>query len=1550
MTIPSKNIQNDVDKSIGESAKAAFPSFSWSVMQDIHNALTADLQKQGINFNSLTSDEKYIILNKFLETNYNHDTALLSDTIKRWSVAKENYFIDEILGDGSLSGYFDKVQWNVPFAQGLIQTILSKVSALDKMPEGFTKEVEALLHRHKTKPLSSIDVFRTHYKDIVDKYDPEVNPKAWELGALTIEQKKQIASVSIDNDSILESLKEVWGMSDEDYATIKNKDYKERPDDWKKVWATNLRKQFAHSYMDIVEKTEKITEGMEQIVDLSMITDPQKAEEIIDKYAQSMWLDKDQYKELLKNLADPTKTELTIPGIGNNTINIKFIKKDLDSFHFVVDGSDQQEMQKLATAMPGKNWHTINGSRYDPQQTLSLQLGDQTVTGYGYKIMHGGEERYVISEKYFPQWPTPDEDMKILTKDTTYKRLSETKEADVIIPNMKKNATDDAYKIWAKEPIVYSMQPHDIQWLLAAYCLNNSTNLSEKDKSKLFTPVPKPQGLTEFFADEILGKDEQAQNNNKDQEQYAWEPPELHEQRMKDDAEVAMKTWNNIFGVKSAKFEKGTQLAIQNVDSIFTDIPGNGGYMMLEITDADNRDHPTQFKYKVLWWIETDITSWWSSLGWQESEWLDFTDEFFGKLKDYGNGTLYKFPPKDAQPSLLDYTKEIDFGNTGMNQLASRFGLLTKDGNDFINNDKDKIKYFWVDVVQYDSKGKDSKSYAMFETSFSSDSVKIKDKSWSYSRTMSFPEFLVFAADKGLHAYSEKEYQEAVGPEDASNAKSKTAFFVMSPMNIIDGVKKWYAGTMTEWVKRSNERRVDKIEEMFYTSGITNMLGDVPIRWEYFVQAQDSYDGKLADKHHKIIMEGDSTINQRWKKLVRGKQTYLDNHNLKGPWRESCLDKIIEIFDKVDQWKALDEVERREGFAWLLYVLDKFQTAYPRRLAKYAGKHLWPRMLLNDEKYKQYMRWFKDAELKLKTGQARGEDVRELMDNVMHYDVKNMSELMKDAPHRFLYWYKSIPVLQEHSEKRTNDTARKDGLQAASHHPAFGRAYQEEVKNKLNFGQYGYAIGGLIQLSKRKEIGDPANYRRWLTWVIQVIISWWMRYAANRSDRKYLRDFLRKHGFPISDYILDNAQGWKDLAVLLDVISSKAWCQSTFSKATWRNPKLESYDSWSTKKPGTDERNLGAHADFNGSMDKWFLWERNAEKIIPFLENSNLDQPVNLATLAKDPSLNANEKDIIERYLRVSLNAHPARDFDSYKGGEDFVNNLIQDHTVFNVSRQLVQDEYMKYSSNGTFGANEEMVWYFWKALENQFASYARKPKLPKESVELITTKYYSLFQQSYGWDHQWFIAMIAYMKNAKSKEERKRYAKAAITNYIKKNNWYSVFPSMMSSAFAEVENFFVNHVDEIDDGMVSRLINFDELDATWDQRKEAMQVYENMKVSNAKINHPKQNDSVQKYIADLATGKISWWGKWFTFDELRLDTWTNNNDDEEWHVVQQAEQAQAEQAEQESKAAADQAEQTKEAERQKQEEARKKKEQEEAEEKKRQEEEEAKKNQPEPA
>jgi len=68
----------------------------------------------------------------------------------------------------------------------------------------------------------------------------------------------------------------------------------------------------------------------------------------------------------------------------------------------VLDGSDSQEMQKLASVMPGKDRNTVNGSRYDPKQQLSMQVNGQTVTGYAYKIMHNGEEKTLITQEYVP--------------------------------------------------------------------------------------------------------------------------------------------------------------------------------------------------------------------------------------------------------------------------------------------------------------------------------------------------------------------------------------------------------------------------------------------------------------------------------------------------------------------------------------------------------------------------------------------------------------------------------------------------------------------------------------------------------------------------------------------------------------------------------------------------------------------------------------------------------------------------------------------------------------------------------------------------------------------------------------------------------------------------------------------------------------------------------------------------------------------------------------------------------------------------------------------
>jgi len=1482
-----------------------------SIAVNIRGELVRYLEDKNIDMEALSIDERYEILTKFLESNYTLDTDLLPADLKRDAIAKEQYFLDEILQDQTLSAYTIKTQWSVPLTQAIAITTINKILALSWLPALFTQAIKDMLAQPKDAAIfTSLDAFRAQLQKIIDEYDVTQNPDADQV--LSKQQLQQIANISIDNNDILDALQQEGSIDQATYTTLKTQKYDQRPDDYKKAFATQLRKQFSYSYMDqlnIIHDTSKSIAALikmpEDIDDINQtnldhtIMDEQYANQMIDKYASKLWLDGEKYKKFVRDFFDPKQKELTIPWPEGNIIHLNFLDKQKQPFKFVLDGSDEEEIQKISSTMPYKKWHTINGQKFDPQQQLIIQTNTKTIQWYAYKIMHDGEEHYVFTE----QWQKPGahtDAMQILTKEGVFEPLSQTTQEQTIIMHSEKNPKNDEYKLNKKEPSVFSMDPVDVSWLLAAYCLNNSTHLSEQDKKGLFVQEPKPQKLSNIFADQILWNDQENKKETTASEQKQEENKDDYQKRIVQERQSAFKAWNDILWHKEAKFQKWWLIAIQNVESIFTDIPGNGWYTLLELTRCDDREQPTTFKYKVVGGTETDIVDGdGKSLEWEESNELSFSQEWFSKLKDFGNGTIYKFSPAWSVENILEYIKNTSFANQGMDLFKNRMDMISYHNGKLKNNTDEEIKYFWTDVIRYDEKGKDRTSYVMFETTFHTDTVSIKDKNGWYKKEMSWAAFAIFMADKGLRPYSQKQYDEDIEPVEINNVKSKKAFFVVSPMNIINGVKKWWQGTFVDWTKKSNDRRVEKIEEMFYTSGMTSRLANIPVYGEYFTQAQDEFNTKISEKHYNIVMNGDATINQRWKKLVRGKDTYLKNHNLKWEYQTKALKKVESFFIKAQKWQALDDVERREAMAWLLYVLDKYNTPYPRILAKYAGQHLRPRLLLNSQKYEKYMQWFNETKHKLEQWQARGDDVRELMNAVMNYDTANMSELMKDSYHRYVYGYKTIPELQTHAQKRKDETARKDGANAATSHPSFAMAYRQEVKDRMEKGEYAYVVWALVELSKRKELSNPANYRRWLVWVVQIILSWGIRYAANISDRKYLRDFLRKHGLPLWDYILDNAQGWKDLAALLELISKNAWCTSGFISWTKWNTKLDSYqDRWKV------------HKDFVGSSDSWFLWEWNIAKILPFLENSNMGEQVSLATIAKDPKTSSSQRELIERYLTVSINAHPARDYGSYDGAENFVTNVIQDRTIFNTSRQLLQEQYMNYNQDGNFWKREEEVWYFWDALRKQFAWYTAKDTIPPAWLEQIIIKYYTLFQQSYGWDHEWFLTMLAYMKNAKTPQERKRYAQAAISAYIKKNKSYSVFPAMMSAAFAEVERFFVKHIENIDDTMITSLINYPELDWTDNQKEKALKSYHRMK-DNPQQKRKKQDEKVQKYITDLFSGKARWASsdfKWFDVSD-GIDSSNIDYDDEDiaaisdynqWVAQEQQEKEQQEKQRQE--------------------------------------------------
>jgi len=75
--------------------------------------------------------------------------------------------------------------------------------------------------------------------------------------------------------------------------------------------------------------------------------------------------------------------------------------------------------------------------------------------------MHGGEEQYIITDKY-RHHNTEPATLRILTKNGEFKLIKTiTEEESLIIPSAKKSESD-ALHIGPQDPIVYSMQPHDV--------------------------------------------------------------------------------------------------------------------------------------------------------------------------------------------------------------------------------------------------------------------------------------------------------------------------------------------------------------------------------------------------------------------------------------------------------------------------------------------------------------------------------------------------------------------------------------------------------------------------------------------------------------------------------------------------------------------------------------------------------------------------------------------------------------------------------------------------------------------------------------------------------------------------------------------------------------------------------------------------------------------------------------------------------------------------------------------------------------------------------
>lgn len=873
--------------------------------------------------------------------------------------------------------------------------------------------------------------------------------------------------------------------------------------------------------------------------------------------------------------------------------------------------------------------------------------------------------------------------------------------------------------------------------------------------------------------------------------------------------EDALKEFESIKWAKGKFGPWWTLLLPAAEQSIFAwSLAGNGWFISLTIEKADDWKKPTRIQYR-LHGVESDkVYMNGKNMHGVLSEPVDFTPDLLHKLKNGWRGMLYKMPPTQDTKSFADYINGHTFDMD--TDILSSFVGLTNDGWTPARWGE-KITYVGKRAQEFNKEtSKSDDLQYMFKTSFSGGKVHVQDIDGNYSKTMTYPEFVLFCTDKWLQGYTDKEYSDMQQEFNTPRGVNAFGIHFVSLNNIWSWLKSWWKKSIVDPLEAEDASRTEFFEDALFNSGLNNLLTKLPVYGDYFAGAQADYKKKKAEKAAKFIKDGWFT---GWKVGQRGVTWYNDlvnKHALK--WK--AWDEIFADIESLFQKNDLSVEDRWEWYAKLMYVYDKFHSPYPRSLAKYAGQHMWAKILLSPKAYTQYMQEFKKKETDLASGVSSATYIGDKMEDLRSHEIMRLIDIMRWHPEH-LEWYSNsmFGELQGLASNATWDTARAAGQKDSTAKPTFMAVMNDEVDGRLGEWRYGHVVGAMRAAAGKVQTNQ--DYQKFVSVLLKMMLSWGMYWASNRWDKDMYRGLCRKYGLPFGDWMVNNARGAEEMADLLDIISQAAWCERTFKQATGWTSANTRYETWSA-----DDQ----HKKFMSAFDTWFLSAGNGQKIIPYLETSNLGKSSNMLSLGSQEWLNVYQQGLVKKYIAKSKRVDTTETAGDMTWEE--TNDNIQKHTIWNTPKNIVERNYLIFNT-GSYRAEQNEAFTFWSYVIKDLEKMATED-LSTTSVEYILTKFYSRFAGHMSWNVQWLPLILRAVSAipADKIQGRKDVAKLGITHYIERKNWQGI-PNKMREVLIAFEWFFAAHAHKISASARQDILSMEGVDVHADKIQEALYAYD---------------------------------------------------------------------------------------------------------------------------
>ena len=403
------------------------------------------------------------------------------------------------------------------------------------------------------------------------------------------------------------------------------------------------------------------------------------------------------------------------------------------------------------------------------------------------------------------------------------------------------------------------------------------------------------------------------------------------------------------------KFENWSEIWMPMWNS---DLPWWGyQWMRVKISDIDMKKWT--FKGRVFWW-ELKFAN---NLEWKART-FDMNDATIEKFKEISKDS--------AKVRLLPNPNKTDF-NSYKNSLQNKLWTsnlvfpmewTTWDWNKFLNENWEKIEYFWTD---WENKSVYKIEYNPIRNCFKVSSVynwkekwkggKLENRRFSYCRDMDRNNFLIFFTQKWLTPQTNEEANNIVSQNEQefrmlNGGHRKLNWFSISNIKNAFKTLKW---SIKKKIDDYNKKQDEKLEDIliwdwWLYSKLAGVLGFIPSMKEWLWELEQEYYNERDNRTRKKI--------EYYLKIFQADPDFWTTFDQVPPhakiqwWRslqKIVLDRVANAQDRMwDPWIY-------QAAALLLANFEKWWSPY-RGLTAQENEWLWVKALLWKAHYEQFMR------------------------------------------------------------------------------------------------------------------------------------------------------------------------------------------------------------------------------------------------------------------------------------------------------------------------------------------------------------------------------------------------------------------------------------------------------------------------------------------------------------------------------------------------------------------------------------------------------------------